>query len=276
MIIAIDIGSSKIHLATFNKNQSKILNSIKIPNPGTDVYDAVDVLSAALASHYDFTKVEQIVIGIPGMVKDNKIAWCPNLGPTWTNYDLAGELTKVFEVPVTLENDANLAGIAETRGLSPVPKSAIYLGIGGGIGSSIIIDGSLDPALLHSEAGMIPLEYDGKLQRWEEFASAKAVKDVFDQKLEEVNSVAVWQSIAERIARGILMLGPIIQPEIVIIGGKMGVFFDNYADWLAHTLDRNLPEQLERPQLAAATYPDVAVLHGAYLLATKKDLYLKR
>ena len=46
--------------------------------------------------------------------------------------------------PVLLENDANLAGLGETRQLKKIPAQSLYVTISTGIGSGIITDGHID------------------------------------------------------------------------------------------------------------------------------------
>ncbi|MGI6612316.1 MAG: ROK family protein [Candidatus Nanosyncoccaceae bacterium] len=260
MIIAVDVGSANTIVASLNKN-GEIINHIKMATPNSAT-DATDVITAAIASQFSKLNFDQIIVGVPGPVKDNRVAWCSNLDDNWDNFDLAGALQSTFEVPVTLENDANLAGLAEVDALAQTPRSAVYLSIGAGIGSSIIIDGKLVKGLLNSEAGMTELEYDGKIRTWESFASGKAIYEAYDKLAEEITSRRIWQAITDRIARGLLVLVPIIQPELIIIGGSMGMSFSKYGPLLNDLLDEKLPIKLDRPRIIAASQPDLAVIYG--------------
>lgn len=265
MIIAVDIGSANTIVASLSGDGS-IINHIKMATPnGTK--DAVDIITAAIASQFSNLKFSRIIVGVPGPVKNNCVAWCSNLSDDWDNFDLAKALKKTFNVPVTLENDANLAGLAEVNALAQTPHSVVYLSIGAGIGSSIIIDGKLVNGLLNSEAGMTGLEYDGKIRSWESFASGKAIFEAYGQLAEDITSKRIWQAITDRISRGLLVLIPIIQPELIIIGGSMGKNFSKYAPLLNALINEKLPTKLERPHIIAASQPELAVIYGIDIYA---------
>ena len=67
----------------------------------------------------------------------------PNL-PCWRNFPLAAEMTKVYKVPVRVDNDGNAAALAETLwGAGRGYKNVFYTCIGTGIGTGIILDGHI-------------------------------------------------------------------------------------------------------------------------------------
>ena len=267
MILAIDIGSVNLIIAGLKNNE--ITDYVKLATPETAA-DTTDVIIAGIVSNFNTAKIKEIIVGISGSVANNCVAWCSNMGDDWENYDLAGKLKKVFKVPVTLENDANLAGLSEVANLAFTPKSAIYLSIGAGIGSSFIIDGHLVEGLLSSEAGMTNIEYDGVVREWEKFASGKAIYQAYGQLAEDIKSKQIWHAIVDRLARGILVLIPIVQPEIIIIGGSMGQNFRKYGKLLNDLIDEKLSSRLQRPRIIAASQPELAVIYGAAIYAKNR------
>ena len=174
MIIAVDIGSQTLIIASLDKTGT-ITKQMEFLTPVL-ANDCLGLIQATIAKDFTDKKPSAIVIGVPGVVRHHIIEWCSNLGDDWIGFDFRPELEKVFKVPVLVENDANLGGLAEAVNITPTPKSLIYLSIGAGIGSGCVIDGKLPSALLDSEAGMMMLEYDGVVQTWENFASGKARK----------------------------------------------------------------------------------------------------
>lgn len=267
MIVAVDIGSVNLIVAVLKRNQ--IIDYVKLATPQS-AKDTTDVIIAAIVGHFAHPKISQIIIGVSGVIKNNRVAWCSNMGDDWVDYDLASALEQVFKVPVLLENDANLAGLSEVANLAQRPSSAIYLSIGAGIGSSFIIDGQLVEGLLHSEAGMTNIEYDGVVREWETFASGKAIYQAYGQLAEEIKSKSIWQAIVDRLARGILVLIPIVQPEIIIIGGSMGQNFRKYGKLLNAMIDEKLSPRLKRPLVIAASQPELAVIYGAAIYAKQR------
>lgn len=263
MIIAVDIGSTKLLVGSLDES-GRIIDYIKLVTPESP-QEALEVVAATIASQFANIKFSEIIVGVPGPVENNHLAWGSNLSPEWKKFNFVEPLEKQFDASVFLENDANLAGLAEVNRLTPIPKSAIYLTIGAGIGSSFVISGKLVPGLLHSEAGMTMLEYDGVVREWEKFASGKAIFEAYEKLAEDITSERTWYAITDRISRGLLALIPIVQPEIIIIGGSMGTVFDRYGQKLNELVDEKLSPNLRRPVIKAAAQPELAVLHGAYI-----------
>src|SRR5258706_4930204 len=67
----------------------------------------------------------------------------PNL-PCWRDFPLAAEVTKIYNVPVRVDNDGNAAALAETLwGAGRGYKNVFYTCIGTGIGTGIVLDGHI-------------------------------------------------------------------------------------------------------------------------------------
>jgi len=262
MIIAVDIGSQTLTIASLD-DTGIITQQMEFLTPNL-ASDCLGLIQATIAKDFADQKPSAIVIGVPGVVHHNVVEWCSNLGDDWIGFDFRPELEQVFHVPVLVENDANLGGLAEVTNISPTPKSLIYLNIGAGIGSGCVIDGKLPHALLDSEAGMMMLEYDGAVQTWENFASGKAIAEAYNQLAKNIKNPAIWDAIADRISRGLLMLIPILQPRYIVIGGSMGSSFDQYQQALNDLIDERLPANLRRPQILAAKDPKLSVIYGCY------------
>lgn len=86
--------------------------------------------------------VKSIGIGIPGVgdSKTGKVIFCTNLG--WANIPLRDELQKYINKPVLIDNDANVAALAESyAGVSAGCQSSVFLTLGTGVGGGIVING---------------------------------------------------------------------------------------------------------------------------------------
>ena len=129
---------------------------------------------------------------MPGIVKDDVTIWCFNLG--WEDVNVKQLIGDLFPgVPIHVENDANLAGLGETHALTKLPKSSLYVTISTGIGTGVIEDGYIDPALRGSEGGHMMFEFDDELQIWEHFASGKAIYKHYNKYASEIDSDEEWQ-----------------------------------------------------------------------------------
>lgn len=264
MLVTVDTGGTKTLIAEFGRD-GKIGETIKFPTP-VDQQEYVTLLRTTLQKKYGDTPVEGVVIALPGIIKEGVAVWCNNLG--WKNFDAHEAFKGVLgKTPVLIENDANLAGLAETRALDPMPVSSLYVTISTGIGTGITTNGRIDPGLRLSEGGRSLVEFEGRVREWESFASGRAIHETYNQFAKDITSKKIWDQIADRISRGFLAAIPLIQPEIIVIGGSIGAYFPKYHEELERILKENLPPHIPCPPLVQAKHPEEAVIYGCYYYA---------
>jgi polyphosphate glucokinase len=141
---------------------------------------------------------DAVSIGYPGVVAHGKIAAEPhNLGHGWVHFDFA----KAFGAPVRLINDAAMQAMGSYEG-----GRMLFLGLGTGMGTTLIFDGMVEPM----EMGHMPFR---RTRTFEAFVGEpgrirmgtkkwrKAVRDVVDQlsKVLEVDYVVVGGGNARRL-----------------------------------------------------------------------------
>ncbi|HEY6074827.1 MAG TPA: ROK family protein, partial [Anaerolineales bacterium] len=113
--------------------------------------------------------------------------------PTWEAVPITGWMQKAFDVPVTLENDADAAALGEYwYGAGRSVKRLFAVTVGTGVGTALIQDGQIYRGLngLHPEAGHMLLDpagppcYCGAHGCWESFcAGPSIVRDVLEMDL---------------------------------------------------------------------------------------------
>ncbi len=264
MIVTIDTGGTKTLIAQFGSD-GHVQKTIKFPTPKNQ-NEYVDLVRKTLQENFLGQAVEALVIGIPGIVKDGVALWCNQL--EWKDFDVTAAFTGVLGAALILvENDANLGGLGEARALEPIPTSLLYVTISTGIGTGIITNGQIDPGLRLSEGGQMLLEFEGQVRQWESFASGKAIFAQFGQYAKDITDQDTWQQIADRISRGFLDIIPMIQPDVVIIGGSVGAYFERYRTLLEAILQKNLPPHIACPRFITAKHPEEAVIYGCYYYA---------
>jgi glucokinase len=148
-----------------------------------------------------------------------------------------------------------------------MPLSSLYVTISTGIGTGITTNGVIDPGLRLSEGGRMLVEFDGMVHEWDSFASGQAIHKAYGQYAKDIHSKHIWDQIADRISRGFLAAIPLLQPEVVIIGGSIGTYFDQYAPKLEAILREHLPSHIPYPQFLPAKHPEQAVIYGCYYYA---------
>jgi len=129
-ILVIDVGGNNIKL----RHPEEKKTVIKIPSgPQLTAARMVrEVKRAAAAWKYD-----AVSIGYPGPVANGRPAREPhNLGGGWTRYDYRA----AFGRPVRVLNDAAMQALGSYQG-----GRMLYLGLGTGLGSALVIDGVVQP-----------------------------------------------------------------------------------------------------------------------------------
>ena len=260
MLLTVDTGGTKTLLAGFD-HDGKPEGEFRFETPH-DPDEYISTLTDAIHEHFGGRAFDGVVIAVPGMVRDNVAYWCPNL--KWSNVDIATFIKPIVGCPVWLENDANLAGLAETRSLPLLPPLSLYITVSTGIGAGIITNGQIDPELSSSEAGHMLLEYKGALREWEEFASGRAIREIYGKFARDIHDKKTWNEIADKISCGLLTLIPVLQPAVLIIGGSIGTYFDQYAPHLREKLRLHMPSHIKVPEIRQAAHPEEAVLYGCY------------
>ena len=268
MIIGVDIGGTKTLVASFVGGD--IVREDKFATSKDSAAFFADVLNV-LASHTRNTAPDAISIAAPGIIDHHRgmILRCGNL--PWQNVPVRQLLRRVYDTHIYIENDANLAGLAEAHALPDIPRLCLYLTVSTGIGSGIIINGDILPALSASEAGHMSLKKDNSFMIWERSASGKSLNERTGQFASQIKDAAVWQDVAERVGTGLLALIPALQPSVIVIGGSIGGFLD--AHWrsaLETFVSKNLSPYIDQQPILQAQQPGEAVVYGCRIFAEQR------
>ena len=169
-VLVIDIGGTHVKLlATGYRTPVKIESGPEM----TARKMVANVRKAAARWAYS-----RVSIGYPGPVLHGKPVSEPhNLGPGWVGFNFR----KAFGRPVKLVNDAAMQAIGSYEG-----RRMLFLGLGTGLGSALIVDGILEPmelAHLPYKNGRTYEEYVGMrgLERLGRKKWRRAVADVVDR-----------------------------------------------------------------------------------------------
>jgi predicted NBD/HSP70 family sugar kinase len=128
-ILVIDVGGTHIKVrATGQKNR------VEIPS-GPNM--TANKMVMAVRKIIGGWKYDTVTIGYPGPVLHGHIVGEPhNLGHGWVGFDFK----KIFGCPVKIINDAAMQALGSYHG-----KRMLFLGLGTGLGSAMIVDGVLEP-----------------------------------------------------------------------------------------------------------------------------------
>ncbi|NQT72189.1 MAG: ROK family protein [Chloroflexi bacterium] len=145
-VIAIDIGGTSFRVALADANRN-ILSRNSEPTlasdgPESGIQRLIETIRKT-ASSIGMDRVKGIAVAAAGPIDPNEgIFLTPPSLPTWHNVPLKSKLKKEFDIPIWVENDADMAAVGEHRfGAARGFDRVIYITVSTGIGGGIIIDG---------------------------------------------------------------------------------------------------------------------------------------
>lgn len=203
-----------------------------------------------------------IGIGVPGLLDEkSQVISAPNLG--WDNVDLYEALSAEFGSNIHIDNEANAGAIGEKLyGAGRDSKDLIYLSIGIGIGSGIIVGGDLyrGTSNFSGEVGHMTVAENGPLCRcgnrgcWETLASEKALLDQagtlwkdhapsLEDILKEAKQgnkqvLTLLEQIGSQLGVGLANLVNILNPELIVIGNRLSLAGDYLRQAMLSTLGK--------------------------------------
>ena len=248
-VLGIDIGGSGIKGAPVDLKSGKLLSErVRIPTPvgakPEDVAAVVAQLAAQFSAQFPDTASGPIGVTFPGIVRGGLTLSAANVDHSWIGLDADALFTQAAGRPVTLLNDADAAGVAESRygaGMG-VPGVALLLAFGTGIGSALMNGGVLVP---NTELGHLELA-GREVEPW----ASGAAKDREDLS---------WKAWGRRVTEYLEYLERLFSPELFIIGGGLSKKADKWMEYLT----------VKTPVLPAALQNEAGIV-GAALTASER------
>jgi len=174
-VIGVDIGGTKIAAGTVGPT-GEIRHRVRTPMFSNDgaaaglaaVKSAIDAVIAESAKTEGLASTPAAIgICAPGPLDPiNGVVLNPPNVLCWRNFPLAAEVSRIFNVPVKVENDANAAALAETIwGAGRGFQNVFYATIGTGIGAGIVMGGRIYNGRTGAaaEGGHMSIDYRGPL-----------------------------------------------------------------------------------------------------------------
>jgi len=155
MHVGIDLGGTKIATVACTSDAcNKIVRKTIKETQSQSGQDTVLSNIIDSVKELNISQIDAMGIGVPGIIKDNILIKAPNL-KCCENADIASILQKTFNVPVFIENDANVAALGElVFGVGEERTDFLYITISTGIGGGLILNGQLYKGY-HNVAGEI-------------------------------------------------------------------------------------------------------------------------
>lgn len=185
------------------------------------------------------------VIGTPGAFDSGtgELRYAPHL-PGWHARTLHGELVEMLGAPVVIENDVNLAALAEQRhGVARDHDTFVLLWLDEGVGAAIVLGGTLlrgatggagEVGYMPVPGAPLPRDTSGSTPAGDGgggFQNMVAVPAVLafarqcgvtgDSVSDALRDVGVRGALARRLASGIAAIVAVVDPELVVLAGRV-------------------------------------------------------
>jgi fructokinase len=261
--LAIDVGATKTLFAVFQPD-GQLVNEHKIKTAHDYEQFKADF---ALTVRRDLAvyNFSYCCCAVPGWLDFKNGIMVAGGNLPWQNAHIIKDLSDLLPASkVLMHNDAKLAGLSEALLIHDRYKKVLYMTISTGIGGGVIIDDFIDPSFANFEPGQMQFQHDGKIQKWEAFASGKALAERYGQLASELNDESAWRDFSKLIALGLEELLATIQPEVVVFGGGVGAHFEKLKTFLEADLASYKNPLVPVPPLLKAQRAEEAVIYGCY------------
>ncbi|TDU88841.1 putative NBD/HSP70 family sugar kinase [Kribbella voronezhensis] len=240
-VAGIDIGAHTVRAALADLAGEVVASTRMTVDESASAADRLDVGRAALTevlgtAEVAGTHVVAATVGTPGVVSPTGRVEISVL-PQWSGIDLGRRLGSVLSCQVRVENDANLAAVAEHwRGAAREADNVLYVLAGMRTGAGLIINGALHRgrAGLAGEIGALDiLGWDEAPRNLIRAAGDPADAEHAAQRLfaaaadGDRAAVEAVEAFARLLAQGIAAIVLTVDPEIVVIGGGVSLAGDS-------------------------------------------------
>ena len=182
-VLAIDVGGTHVKILATGEREPR-----EFPSGPTLTARAMVTRVKRLAGDW---KYDVVAVGYPGPVlRDRPVAEPHNLGRGWVGFDFRA----AFKRPVRLMNDAAMQALGSYEG-----GKMLFLGLGTGLGSALIVDSIVEPM----ELGHLPY----RKATYEDYVGRRALEKMGKKK---------WRrnvrDVVERLTAA-------LEPDDVVLGG---------------------------------------------------------
>jgi predicted NBD/HSP70 family sugar kinase len=237
-------------------------------------------------------KVRGIGVGAPGITlhREGVVKWAYSL--RWADFPLKVRLAEKYDLPITVDNDVNLAAMGELWfGAGQDVQNMILITVGSGIGAGIIIDGALYRGGSESSGeigNMLPgREFLGK--NYQQFGAlesaasgigivekarvslqsrrsqaeldALTADDVFKAARQGQEwATSVVSEALDYLSIAVANLAVSFDPELIVLGGNASSYADLFVEPILRRIDGTIPMQ---PRLVTSSLGMRAAVMGA-------------
>lgn len=284
--LGIDMGGTLTKFLVLSEGEKLYMESF--PTPKESCEAIIDFIANRYTEISKRFNVERIGIGVPGVVK-NDLVYADNL--PIDNAPMKELLEEKIGKPITIDNDANCATLAESKLSNRGCKDLVMITLGTGIGGGMVIDGKLrrgkggmgEVCHMSIEATNGEICACGHKGCWESYASTTALVKCAEQaalenrksylyklykRNDKLNGILIFDAIKQkcpiaqdvfskyldRLAVGIKNLVYILDPEIVVLAGGITKDGDMFIDELKKRVNVDVKIEISTLQNEAGAF----------------------
>ncbi|GAA2233013.1 ROK family transcriptional regulator [Kitasatospora cystarginea] len=291
-VAGLDVDTARVRVAVADITGT-VLAEHTVPTRGRPATEAVPRTVAAVAetvrqAGLPADCLREIVIGVPGALDpvSGKLRYASHL-PGWHSPRLLAELAEALGTTVSIENDVNLAAVAErSSGAAQGCDDFVLLWAAEGVGAAIVLAGRLHRGFTGGagEIGYMtvpgaPVVHDVHRKNsggFQELVGEEAVLALAAEHglaaptAEGAVGLALrtpgagdlfLRTLAERLAVGLSVVVAVVDPELLVLSGRTPTAG---GERLCRLVQEELAKiSIPRPQVRCSTVPDSPVVHGA-------------
>lgn len=296
LVFAVDLGATKVLGGAFVPGP-KLLGSERRPTEGSEgagrVVENLLLVLEALGERYG--PPAAIGIGAAGQIEwpTGRVLSTGGTIPGWAGTDLRQAVGGRFACPVGVDNDANVAALAEHRlGAGAGARCVVCVTLGTGIGTGVVVDGAVLRGArgVAVECGHATVNFEGprcscgRRGCLEAYASGTGLVARYRERTgkQVPGAEAVFAAAADgepeaaevigrasvALGEGLANLAMAYNPDVIVLGGGMAA---RWGELVAPAIERmrsaGLRANLEAIRVLPAGAGDSAGLYGAALLA---------
>ncbi len=297
--IGIDLGGTNIRVMRVTED-GNILHEVKQP---TDVNKGINQLvdkMIQMIEDVNSPEVQGIGIGVPGPVDTKRgLAIQVTNIPGFADYPIGKVIQDRFDLPTYVDNDANVAGLAEAVLGAGKGKSIVeYVTLSTGIGGALIVNqqlvsgqrgcageianiivkpdgdliGSLNKGALEVEASGTALVRKANEQLNQPIEHAGQVYQLAHEG--NVKAKALVDEQIDLIARGLAAIAHVVDPDVFVLGGGLMKSKEYFLDALKQRFDGYILGVMRgHTQIVEAKLDDPGVIGAAMLPMTNSHRY---
>jgi len=295
-VVGLDFGHDSLRVAIADLSYAILAETYAELEVDTAAQDALDTAARLVGELIEGAGVERDRVlaagmGLPGPIeRESGVVHSPIL-PSWVGLNPANEMEERLELPVHLDNDANVGALGEsTFGVGRGTHVMAYLRLSAGIGAGLVINGRPFRGArgIAGEIGHVLVDPQGPICRCgnrgclETFVAGPALCELLRRshgpltvhdllRLAEEGDAGCQRVLADAgrvVGRAVADLCNYLNPDLVVVGGDLSVAGDVLLEPMREAVRRfAIPAAVEDVEIVAGTLGGRAELLGALALA---------